>query len=144
MPQTNYQKGVDELMRRTFILWTAILGFTGVALGAFGAHGLSDILATNGHTDTFETANRYHLIHALALWGVAWLTDIYPNRLIIGVGYSFVAGTILFCGALYALAIFDISVMGAIAPLGGLCFLVGWGGVGWVAWRAKASPSRPL
>lgn len=124
-------------MARAFIVWGGVLGFIGVALGAFGAHGLADTLAANGRADTFETANRYHLIHALALWGVSWLMSHYPQRALVWVGYAFVAGIVLFCGALYVLAIFNVGFMGAIAPLGGLCLLVGWGGVAWVAWRAN-------
>ena len=124
-------------MQRQFIMLAALLSAIGVALGAFGAHGLEPILQANGRSDTFETASQYHLYHALALLGVAWLSTRYASRLIVWAGYLFIAGIILFSGSLYTLAIFDVGIMGAIAPLGGTAFIVAWGLVGWVAWREE-------
>ena len=106
---------------KLFGLLGALLGFAGVALGAFGAHALKSRLPPELLT-AFETGVRYQLIHALALVLVAVLP---PDRVAFA-GWSFVAGTILFSGSLYALALSQVRWLGAITPLGGLCFLVGW------------------
>ena len=99
----------------------ALLLFLGIALGAFGAHGLADRLAGTGRLANWETATLYHLIHGLAMFVVA----LVPGR---ALGFFwFLAGIILFSGSLYALALTDISKLGAITPLGGVAFLVGWG-----------------
>lgn len=98
----------------------ALVLFLGIALGAFGAHGLADRLEATGRIDNWETAAFYHLIHGLALFVLALL----PAR---PLGYYwFLAGIILFSGSLYALALTDITKLGAITPLGGISFLVGW------------------
>ncbi len=99
----------------------AAVVFLGIALGAFGAHGLADRLEETGRLDNWETATLYHLIHGLALFVLAML----PSR---ALGYFwFLAGITLFSGSLYALALTDIGKLGAITPLGGVCFLIGWG-----------------
>jgi uncharacterized membrane protein YgdD (TMEM256/DUF423 family) len=126
-------------MAKTFLLVAAVLGFTGVALGAFGAHGLQAALEANGRADTFETANRYHLSHALGLLIVGvWLASPGGAALknsLRWAGYGFIAGTLLFSGSLYILAIFDLGFMGAVAPLGGAGLLLGWAAFGWTAWK---------
>lgn len=120
---------------RTFILLAAIFGALGVALGAFGAHGLSATLEANGRADTFQTATLYHLVHALALLGVALLHKTLNNRLAAWAGYAFAAGIVLFSGSLYVLSIFDVGLMGAVAPLGGAAFILGWVLLGIAAYR---------
>ena len=111
----------------------ALVIFLGIALGAFGAHGLADRLEATGRLANWETATFYHLIHGLALFVIASL----PGR---PLGYYwFLAGIILFSGSLYALALTDISKFGAITPLGGVSFLVGWGR--WIFHRASSAPS---
>ena len=126
-------------MSRTWIIAAAIAGGLGVALGAFGAHGLEATLAATGRADTFETASRYHLIHALALLlaglGGAQL-DPRPLR---WAGWAFIVGLFLFSGSLYILAVFDLGIMGAIAPLGGAAFIIGWVCVGLAAWRMPSA-----
>lgn len=124
-------------MQKQFITLAAILGATGVALGAFGAHGLAGILEANGRADTFETASRYHMYHALAVLGVAWLSTLYTGRLIAWAGYLLVAGVVFFSGSLYILAIFDVGIMGAVAPIGGTAFVLGWVLMGVAAWQGK-------
>ena len=103
-------------MTRTLIMAAAVLGFLGVGLGAFGAHGLEATLEANGRADTFETATRYLMYHALALLAVAWLCENtaspWPRR----AGWLFIAGTIVFSGSLLLLAVFNLRFMGAIAP----------------------------
>jgi uncharacterized membrane protein YgdD (TMEM256/DUF423 family) len=122
-------------MSRTFIIIAAIIGFLGVALGAFGAHGLAATFEANGRAGTFDTAMQYQMVHALALLAVAWLESKSPDRLIRWAGFLFIAGVVLFSGSLYILSIFDVRIMGAVAPLGGMAFLGGWALLTVAAWR---------
>jgi uncharacterized membrane protein YgdD (TMEM256/DUF423 family) len=94
--------------------------FLGIALGAFGAHGLEDILDKTGRTDNWQTATLYHLLHGVAMFVIA-----LSGKRSLGF-YWFLAGIVLFSGSLYALAVTDISKLGAITPLGGVSFLIGW------------------
>lgn len=103
----------------------AIVMFLGVALGAFGAHGLKNVLDENSKS-VFETGVRYQLIHGLALFIIAWLTSQSSNRNISTAGYLFLFGILLFSGSLYAICLTGIKKLGIITPLGGLCFLAGW------------------
>ena len=113
-------------MASRFIILAAILGFAGVALGAFGSHGLGTILETNGREQTFRTGTLYHLIHAVAILQTAILIRDNSTKWFAWAGYLFAFGILLFSGSLYALAITNIGIFGAIAPLGGLAFLGGW------------------
>ena len=102
--------------------WTvvgAVLGFIGVAAGAFGAHGLKGAL-TPERLETFEVAVRYQLIHALAILLASALGA--PQA-----AAWFLAGVVIFSGSLYLLVLTDTRWLGAITPIGGLCFLAGWG-----------------
>jgi uncharacterized membrane protein YgdD (TMEM256/DUF423 family) len=99
----------------------AVAGFLAVALGAFGAHGLKDLLGHNGTTAIWEKAVFYHFIHTVMLFVVA---QIKPFRAM--VWWCFLMGIILFSGSLYLLAVTNILWLGAITPLGGLSFLLGW------------------
>ena len=103
----------------------AVLGLLGVAAGAFGAHALRGRLSAE-LLQVFETGARYQLIHALALVGVALAGERRASRALTAAGWLFVAGIVLFSGSLYALALTNIRVWGAVTPLGGLCFLAGW------------------
>ena len=105
----------------------AITGFCAVVLGAFGAHGLKNLLAHNGTAAIWEKAVFYHFIHAVMLFilaerkpfpAVAW--------------WSFLAGIAIFSGSLYLLAVTNQHWLGAVTPLGGLSFLLGWG---WLCFR---------
>jgi uncharacterized membrane protein YgdD (TMEM256/DUF423 family) len=125
-------------MSRTFGILGAFFAFLGVALGAFGAHALRTTLAANGRESTFETAVQYHMIHALALFAAAWVFDRWPGRWTRWAGYLFAAGIVIFSGSLYILAIFNIPMMGAVTPLGGVAFLAGWLCLGLAAWRSEA------
>lgn len=124
-------------MHRRWLILAGLLGATGVALGAFGAHGLSAILEQNGREATFQTASDYHMYHALAMLAIAWMSTRYDSRYIAWAGYLFTAGVLLFSGSLYLLAIFDLGFMGAIAPIGGTALVIAWGLIAWVAWQAK-------
>jgi uncharacterized membrane protein YgdD (TMEM256/DUF423 family) len=97
------------------------LCFLAVALGAFGAHSLSSTLETHGMLDVWNKAVLYHFVHAvvlfvLALYGTA-------NR---GAWWVLLAGIFLFSGSLYVMALTNLRGLGAVTPLGGLCFLAGW------------------
>ena len=107
----------------TLLRLAAFLGFSGVALGAFGAHGLRDRV-TPGLLEAYRTGVLYHLVHALAVLGVA-LGARRLRRASIIVGL-FTAGVALFSGSLYLMALTGVTALGAITPLGGLCFLAGW------------------
>lgn len=97
------------------------LGFLAVALGAFGAHVLKTTLAANDTTEAWKTAVLYHFVHALVLLLLALLPG--TNR---AASSLFFAGIVLFSGSLYLLALTNVKWLGAITPLGGLCFLAGW------------------
>jgi len=103
----------------------ALLAGTGVALGAFGAHGLksrvtADLLAV------FEVGVRYQIYHALALLAVSWATTRWPGNWINASGWLFLAGILLFSGSLYVMTFTGQRWLGAITPLGGVCFILGW------------------
>lgn len=103
-----------------------------VAAGAFAAHGLRERLAPRA-LEVFETGARYHMYHALAMVLAGLLAG---TRGAAAAGWMFQAGIVVFSGSLYALALTDVKVLGAITPLGGLAFLAGWLWLAWCAWRA--------
>ena len=113
-------------MDRTFLLIGAVLGFLGVAFGAFGAHALRNRLSPE-MLAVFETAVRYQMYHAFAVLIVsAAIGHIGTARLLVIAGWSFFAGILLFSGSLYALALTGVGILGAITPVGGVLFLIGW------------------
>ena len=122
-------------VERLFFALGAASAFIAVALGAFAAHGLkarlgADLLAT------FETGVRYQMFHALGLLAVAWACTRWPGALVQASGWLFVAGTVLFSGSLYALALSGVRGLGLITPFGGLAFLAGWLCLAWAVIRA--------
>lgn len=121
-------------MLRGFLMLAAFFGFTGVALGAFAAHGLKSRL-TAEYLAIFHTGVTYQLVHTLALLGVALLATQVPGRLVTWAGASFAIGILLFSGSLYILTMTGISKLGIITPFGGLAFLIGWFCLGLAAWR---------
>ena len=121
-------------MLRAFLMLAAFFGFTGVALGAFAAHGLKNRL-TPEYLAIFHTGVLYQLIHALAIFGVAVLATQIQGRLVSYAGIAFTLGILLFSGSLYLLTLTGVSKLGIITPIGGLCFLIGWFILGWTAWR---------
>lgn len=122
---------------RFIISTAAILGFLGVALGAFGAHALKDALTKSGHVETWKTAVQYHLIHAVALLALAAVAGTWPNaRAIV---WCWMLGVIFFSGSLYWLSLGGPRALGPVTPLGGALFLAGWALLGWQAFQsAKA------
>jgi len=114
-----------DAMDRTFLLIGGVLGFLGVALGAFGAHGLRGRLSPD-MLAVFETAVRYHMYHTLALLLTGLMMARLGGWLFAAAGWCFVGGIVLFSGSLYALALSGVTVLGAITPIGGLAFLAGW------------------
>ncbi|WP_434704214.1 DUF423 domain-containing protein [Pseudomonas sp. Z1-12] len=121
-------------MLRSFLMLAAFFGFTGVALGAFAAHGLKNRLSAD-YLAIFHTGVTYQLVHTLALLGVALLATHIPGRIVIWAGVSFVVGILLFSGSLYLLTLTGISKLGIITPFGGVAFLIGWLCLGLAAWR---------
>jgi len=103
----------------------ALLCGLGVLLGAFGAHGLQSRL-TAEMLATYEIGVRYHISHSLGLLAVAWATSRWPNAWTGSAGWFFVAGIVVFSGSLYLLAVTGTRWLGAITPIGGLCFVAGW------------------
>lgn len=99
----------------------AAMGFLAVALGAFGAHGLKDTLTRNGTAAIWETAVFYHFVHAVMLFVLA-----ARHPLVKGPWFSFLVGIVIFSGSLYVLAYTNIRWLGAITPIGGASFIVGW------------------
>lgn len=115
---------------RSLLVAAAILGFFGVALGAFGAHALDLVEPALGR---WHTASQYHQLHAVAALLAAILR--VPKA-----GWLFIAGTVVFSGSLYLMALTGTKWLGAITPIGGLCYLVGWAWLAVQAGRATASP----
>lgn len=123
-------------MARLFLLLGSITGFAGVAAGAFGAHVLRDRLGAR-EMEVFETAVRYQLVHALALCIAAWACTRSAGPFAPAAGWFYLAGTVLFCGSLYALALGGPRWLGPVTPLGGLAFLAGWISLAVAAWRLR-------
>ena len=114
----------------------AILGALSVAGGAFASHALKEQISERS-LEIFETGAKYQMYHALALLLVAILLtrlDVIPTTLVTS-GIAFIVGVFLFSGSLYALSLTGIKWLGAITPLGGVAFLIGWGCLAVSAWN---------
>ena len=123
-------------MERLFFGLGALSGALAVGLGAFAAHGLRSRVSTDALA-TFETGARYHMYHALALLAVAWAVGRWPSAWTSAAGWLFVAGTVLFPGSLYLLALTGVRALGAITPVGGLAFILGWLALVYAAWTGR-------
>ena len=152
---------------RTCLILAAILGFLAVLLGAFGAHGLSDsgflerkysqmepknisgmeLPASYKYLQDFRTGIRYHMWHALALFGVGLVMLHQPSKLLSSAAWCFVGGIVLFSGALYVLVIggpkFGGITWGLVAPIGGTLQLIGWVVLSVAACRLNTAPQNP-
>ena len=108
------------------IIFAAVFGFLGVALGAFGAHGLQHMVEAK-QLAVWHTGVQYQMYHSLALLAVALLTTNYLNQTLAHwAGWAFVIGILLFSGSLYAIVLLGVKNLGVITPIGGLFFLAGW------------------
>jgi uncharacterized membrane protein YgdD (TMEM256/DUF423 family) len=120
--------------------WTGLaaglLGFSGVALGAFGAHALKETLVARASLETWHTAVLYNLVHAVALVVVA-KTGMANPSISLWIARFWISGIVLFSGSLYWLALGGPSVLGPITPLGGFAFLLGWSLVAWDAVKSS-------
>lgn len=125
-------------MGRWMLLASGVSGFVAVALGAFGAHGLKarlDALPDGAQRLAWwHTAATYQTTHALALAVAAFVAASQPGPARVA-AVAFVVGTVLFSGSLYAMTLTGVRALGAITPLGGLAFLVGWASLCVAAWR---------
>ena len=115
-----------------FLLIAALSGLIAVALGAFGAHGLKGYLAPY-LMDVYQTGVQYQFYHTLALLVVAVLALRAPVRALSVAGWCFTLGIVLFSGSLYLLALSGTHWLGAVTPIGGLAFLVGWAALAYSA-----------
>ena len=122
---------------RVFVIFAAVFGLIGVAAGAFGAHALSARLEPR-MLEVFETAVRYQMYHALALFGVAWICQQTRARSAVFSGWAFVIGIVLFSGSLYAMVFTGVRSLGFITPIGGVAFIAGWAALLLAAASAKS------
>lgn len=122
-------------MARIWFGLGAALGALGVALGAFGAHGLKTRVGSDDLA-VWETAARYHLVHALALLAVGWATERWPGAWSAAAGWLFAAGILVFAGSLYAMVLTGQRWLGAITPIGGVCLIAGWIALAVAAFRS--------
>ena len=117
-----------------FLKLCAVLGFTAVALGAFGAHGLKSFLAQADDMQLrlswWEKATRYHMWHALLLGLIAILNQGNPHKWLTWSGWATFCGVMVFSGTLYLMTLTNMRILGAITPLGGLSLLTGWAFLG--------------
>jgi len=113
-------------MQKLFLMIGSIAMALAVGLGAFGAHGLKEML-TDEMLKIFETGVKYHFYHAIGLLIVGLVAQLIPHSsLLQWSGWLMLAGIIIFSGSLYILSVSGIRWMGAITPIGGLCFILGW------------------
>jgi uncharacterized membrane protein YgdD (TMEM256/DUF423 family) len=123
-------------MSQRLITLGALNCFLAVALGAFAAHGLQQVLSAKA-LQTFQTGVNYHFLHALGLILIGILAKHWPKVALCG--WLMLAGIVLFSGSLYVLSMSDIKALGMITPFGGLCFLAAWLWLAWVSFKHEAS-----
>lgn len=121
---------------KEILILAGVSGALAVGIGAFGAHGLEPILIKNGRLDTFETAVNYHFYHTLGLFGLGILSLIKPDwKEISSAAWGLTMGILIFSGSLYVLSLTGIAWLGAITPLGGIGFIMGWMTLAYVVWK---------
>ena len=121
-------------MQRLFFAFGSGFALIAVITGAFAAHALKTRLSPDMFT-TFEVAARYQMYHALGLISVAWAASQWSSQLVAASGWLFVAGIVIFSGSLYILSLTGIRWLGAITPIGGAAFIIGWGCLLWAIIR---------
>ncbi|GAB4339898.1 MAG: DUF423 domain-containing protein [Candidatus Abyssubacteria bacterium] len=125
-------------MPRLWLLLAAASGFLTVLAGTFGAH----VVALDEYgKGVYETAVHYQMFHTLALLAVGILKERFQMPATSLAGWGFLVGIVLFCGSLYLLAVTNVKWLGAIAPFGGVAFLLGWGALAFGMFRIYRSPS---
>lgn len=113
-------------MAKIFLLLGSILMALAVVIGAFGAHGLEGRLSER-MMKNYQTGVQYHMIHGIGLLLVGLVAiKLASSSLLTGAGWSFVIGIVLFSGSLYAMALTGVTKLGAITPIGGVAFIIGW------------------
>lgn len=112
-------------LQQIFLIIGALLGFLGVAAGAFGAHLLKSRLPANSF-DVFEVAVRYQMYHAVVLIALVALIGFFPSTWLTFAGWLFTLGIVIFSGSLYALVFSGVRSWGAVTPIGGILLLIGW------------------
>jgi uncharacterized membrane protein YgdD (TMEM256/DUF423 family) len=122
--------------RRFLLISAGIFGATGVMAGAFASHGLSALVEPR-LVAVFEIGARYQLVHAVAILALAAMAQ-HPEagRWAVWSALSFTFGILVFSGSLYLRVLADLPVLGAITPVGGLGFILGWAGVMVAGWRS--------
>ena len=124
-------------MNKLIIILAGVNGFLAVSIGAFAAHMLRDRLSPE-LLNTFQTGVQYHMYHALGLFGIGLMMLNFPASNLLRISaYLMMAGIVLFSGSLYLLSITGIRWLGAITPLGGLCFLTAWALIVWFATKQQ-------
>jgi uncharacterized membrane protein YgdD (TMEM256/DUF423 family) len=117
---------------KTWLAAGAILAGVAVGLGAFGTHGLQSLIENKvgdpvKNLGYWETANRYQLLHSLAVMMVGLASGMFGGRFAFkAAGTLMVVGIILFSGSLYVLAVTDLKMLGAVTPVGGMAWIIGW------------------
>lgn len=119
-------------MHRLFFAFGSGFALIAVITGAFAAHALKSKLSPDMF-QVFEVAVRYQMYHALGLIAVAWASTQWSSQLITAAGWLFVAGIVIFSGSLYILSLTGVRWLGAITPIGGAAFIIGWGCLLWAA-----------
>lgn len=122
-------------MERLFFAFGSGFALIAVVTGAFAAHALKSRLSPDMF-QVFEVAVRYQMYHALGLIAVAWASTQWSSQLITASGWLFVAGILIFSGSLYILSLTGVRWLGAITPIGGVAFIIGWGCLLWAAIRS--------
>ena len=126
---------MENQQGRIWIAIGAILGLTGVGLGAFGAHGLEDMLAKLAESDpelagrrldNWETAAHYQMIHAIGIVLTGLAMQFFRSKALLVAAIGFLIGVLVFSGMLYLLVLTEIKILGAIVPIGGVAMMVGW------------------
>lgn len=121
---------------QTFIAIGGLLAALAVAAGAFGAHMLKAVLDPS-MLAVFETAARYQMYHAIGMIATGLAGRVFDCPQVARAGWCFAAGVVLFCGSLYGVSLLGIRWLGAITPVGGLAFIMGWSFFGWYVWSEK-------
>lgn len=124
-------------MARTFFVLGALFAALAVAAGAFGAHALQARIPPE-RLVTYEIAVRYQMYHALALLALGLAMERWPDAALQTPGWLFVAGMVVFGGTLYTIALGGPRWLGAVTPVGGVCFIAGWLLLAWQVWRVRS------